>query len=49
MQLTALVVAALVGLAAVPAQAQTPDFSGTWQLDRGRYHLSHEMRYNVAL
>ncbi len=39
MQLTALVVAALVGLAAVPAQAQTPDFSGTWQLDRGASDL----------
>ena len=39
MQLTALVVAALVGLAAVPAQAQTPDFSGTWQFDRGASDL----------
>lgn len=35
MKLAALVAAgALAGLAAAPVQAQTPDFSGTWQLDR---------------
>ena len=35
MKLAALVVTgALAGLVAFPAEAQTPDFSGTWQLDR---------------
>ena len=35
MRLTTLVVAiALAALVAAPAQAQTPDFSGTWRLDR---------------
>lgn len=35
MRFTTLVVAiALAALVAAPAQAQTPDFSGTWRLDR---------------
>ncbi len=40
MKLTTLAVAvALAALVAVPVQAQTPDFSGTWQLDRDASEL----------